>query len=48
MSVEKILTDWKKKTLSRFTGWKGKKSYYIDQVMDYAEHHISQRRRSGL
>src|SRR5450432_578333 len=40
MSVEKILSDWKKKIFKPVYWLEGEEDYYIDQVMGYAEHHI--------
>ena len=40
MSVEKILTDWKKKNFKPVYWLEGDEDYYIDEVMNYAEHHI--------
>ncbi|MEP7278440.1 MAG: DNA polymerase III subunit delta [Bacteroidota bacterium] len=40
MSVEKIINDWKKKTFKPVYWLEGEEDYYIDQVMNYAEHHI--------
>jgi DNA polymerase III subunit delta len=40
MSVEKIIGAWKKKTYKPLYWLEGEEEYYIDQVMEYAEHHI--------
>ena len=40
MSVEKILTEWKKGIFKPVYWLEGEEDYYIDQVMDYAEHLI--------
>jgi DNA polymerase III subunit delta len=40
MSVEKIITNWKKQTFKPVYWLEGEEEYYIDQVMDYAEHHL--------
>lgn len=38
MSVEKIIGSWKKKTFKPVYWLEGEEEYYIDQVIDYAEH----------
>ncbi|MGB3153752.1 MAG: DNA polymerase III subunit delta [Chitinophagaceae bacterium] len=40
MSVEKIIVDWKKKNFQPLYWLEGEEEYFIDKVMDYAEHHI--------
>ena len=40
MSVEKIITDWKKKSFKPVYWLDGEESYFIDQLVDYAEHKI--------
>ena len=40
MSVEKIITDWKRKNFQPLYWLEGEEEYFIDKVMDYAEHHI--------
>ncbi len=40
MSAEKILTDWKKKLYKPIYWLEGEEDYYIDKVMDFAEHNI--------
>ncbi|MBS1948016.1 MAG: DNA polymerase III subunit delta [Bacteroidetes bacterium] len=40
MSVEKIIGNWKKKLFKPVYWFEGEESYYIDKLMDYAEHHI--------
>jgi DNA polymerase-3 subunit delta len=40
MSAEKIINDWKKNTFKPFYWLEGEEEFYIDTVMDYAEHHI--------
>lgn len=40
MSTEKILSDWKKKTFHPVYWLEGEESFYIDQVVNYAEHSI--------
>lgn len=40
MSVEKIISDWKKKTFQPVYWLEGEEEYFIDKAVDYAEHHI--------
>jgi len=40
MSAEKIIGDWKKKRFKPLYWLEGEEDYYIDKVMDYAEHTI--------
>ncbi len=40
MSVEKIIAAWDKKNFKPLYWLEGEEEYYIDQVMEYAEHHI--------
>jgi DNA polymerase III subunit delta len=40
MSVEKIITDWKKKTFKPVYWLEGEEEYFIDKAVDFAEHHI--------
>jgi len=40
MSVEKFISDWKKKVFKPIYWLEGEESFYIDQLMQYAEHHI--------
>lgn len=40
MSAEKIITDWKKNIFKPFYWLEGEEEFYIDEVVDYAEHHI--------
>lgn len=40
MSTEKIIADWKKKVYHPIYWLEGDESFYIDQVVDYAEHSI--------
>ena len=40
MSAEKILSDWKKKTFKPLYWLEGEEDYYIDQLVNYAEHSI--------
>lgn len=40
MSVEKIISDWKKKQYKPVYWLEGEEDFFIDEVMEYAEHHI--------
>jgi DNA polymerase III subunit delta len=40
MSVEKIIASWKKKNFKPIYWFEGEEDYYIDKLVDYAEHHI--------
>lgn len=40
MSAEKILSSWKKKDFKPLYWFDGEEDYYIDQLMDHAEHKI--------
>jgi len=40
MSVEKILSDWKKKSFKPVYWLEGEEDFYIDRVIDYAEHEL--------
>jgi DNA polymerase-3 subunit delta len=40
MSAEKIIGEWKKKSFRPLYWLEGDEPYFIDQVVDYAEHHI--------
>lgn len=40
MSVEKILGEWKKKSFKPIYWFEGEEEYYIDKLMNYAEHSI--------
>lgn len=40
MSVEKIISDWKKKTFKPVYWLEGEEEYFINQATNYAEHHI--------
>ena len=40
MSVEKIISDWKKKVFKQIYWLEGEEEYFIDKAIDYAEHHI--------
>lgn len=40
MSVEKIISEWKKKSFKPVYWLEGEEEYFIDKAMEYAEHHI--------
>ncbi len=40
MSVEKIIADWKKGAFKPLYWLEGEEEYFIDKVVEYAEHHI--------
>jgi DNA polymerase-3 subunit delta len=40
MAVEKIIAEWKRKEFKPVYWLEGEEEYYIDKVIDYAEHHI--------
>lgn len=40
MSAEKIISEWKKKAFKPIYWLEGEEEYFIDKVVDYAEHHI--------
>lgn len=40
MSVDKIITDWKKGSFRPLYWLEGEEDYFIDKVVNYAEHHI--------
>jgi DNA polymerase-3 subunit delta len=40
MSVDKIISDWKKKTFKPIYWLEGEEEYFIDKAVDFAEHHI--------
>lgn len=40
MSAEKIIGDWKKNIFKPIYWLEGEESYYIDKILQYAEHHI--------
>lgn len=42
MPVEKIIAQWKKKSFEPIYWLEGEEEYYIDKVIDYAEHNILQ------
>lgn len=40
MSAEKIISNWKKKEFKPLNWFEGEEDYYIDMLMNHAEHHI--------
>lgn len=48
MSAEKIIGDWKKKMFKPLYWLEGEEDYYIDLVMNYAEHHILPESEAGF
>lgn len=48
MSAEKIISDWKKKNFKSLYWLEGEEDYYIDMLMDYAEHHILDEAEAGF
>jgi DNA polymerase-3 subunit delta len=48
MSTEKILTDWKKKNFKPVYWLEGEEEFYIDQLVDVAEHQILDEAQAGF
>ena len=48
MSVEKIIDDWKQKKFKPLYWLEGEEDYFIDKVMDYAEHQILNENESSF
>jgi DNA polymerase-3 subunit delta len=48
MSVEKIIDDWKQKKFKPLYWLEGDEDYFIDKVMDYAEHQILNENESSF
>ena len=48
MSAEKIIGDWKKKLFKPLYWLEGEEDYYIDKIMDYAEHNILPESEAGF
>jgi DNA polymerase III subunit delta len=46
--VEKILGDWKKRIFKSVYWLEGEEEYYINKLMDYAEHHILAESEAGF
>lgn len=40
MSVEKIIADWKQKKFKPLYWLEGEEPFFIDEIVDYAEHHL--------
>jgi len=48
MSAEKIIGDWKKKVFKNIYWLEGEEDYYIDMIVDYAEHKILDEAEAGF
>ncbi|HYE54525.1 MAG TPA: DNA polymerase III subunit delta [Chitinophagaceae bacterium] len=48
MSAEKIISEWKKNRFKPLYWLEGEEDFFIDQVMDYAEHHILSEAEAGF
>ncbi|HEX5023957.1 MAG TPA: DNA polymerase III subunit delta [Agriterribacter sp.] len=48
MSIEKIISDWKHQKYSPIYWLEGEENFYIDQVVEYAEHHILSEAEAGF
>jgi DNA polymerase III subunit delta len=48
MSAEKIISDWKNKNFKNIYWLEGEEDYYIDMIMEYAEHNILDEAESGF
>jgi DNA polymerase-3 subunit delta len=48
MSAEKIISDWKSKSYKPVYWLEGEESYFIDKVVDYAEHKILSEAEAGF
>ncbi len=48
MSAEKIISEWKKNKYKPVYWLEGEEDYYIDQVVDYAEHQILNESEAGF
>lgn len=48
MSAEKIISEWKKGQFKPVYWLEGDEPYFIDQVVNYAEHHILQESEAGF
>ncbi len=40
MAVEKIIAEWKKGSFKPVYWLEGEETYFLDKVVDYAEHHL--------
>lgn len=48
MSAEKIISEWKKNSFKPVYWLEGEEEYYIDKIMNYAEHHILNESEAGF
>lgn len=48
MSAEKIIGEWRKNRFKPVYWLEGEESYFIDKVMDYAEHHLLTEAEAGF
>lgn len=48
MSAEKIISNWKKKSFKPVYWLEGEEDYYIDMIMDHAEHHLLDAAEAGF
>jgi DNA polymerase-3 subunit delta len=48
MSAEKIISDWENKIFKNIYWLEGEEDYYIDMIMDYAEHKILNEAEAGF
>ncbi len=48
MSAEKIIQDWKQRKFSTVYWMEGEEEFYIDKVVNYAEHHILSEAEAGF
>lgn len=48
MSAEKIISEWKKKKFKPVYWLEGEEDYYIERVVDHAEHHILDESQAGF
>jgi DNA polymerase III subunit delta len=48
MSAEKIMADWKKKNFKPVYWFEGEEDYYIDQLVQTAEHSILTEAEAGF
>ncbi|HNU89003.1 MAG TPA: hypothetical protein PKJ94_11950, partial [Ferruginibacter sp.] len=48
MSAEKIISDWKKKSYKPLYWLEGEEDYYIDMVVNFAEHEILNEAEAGF
>lgn len=48
MSVEKIIADWKSQKFKPVYWFEGEENFFIDQLVDYAEHHILSESEAGF